>query len=207
MTVPAPEPDCWLHADVEVRPSPIAGRGLFARTTIPAGTVVSRIGGRLVATNQLRTILAEAAGDPDRYVDTISVAEDIHLVLPPRRANGYGNHSCDPNLWWTGPYTLAARRDITAGAELTNDYATSTAQPEFRMECGCGSPLCRGVVTGDDWLLPALQQRYGEHWVPVLLDRIRADGDARPGQSAAADGRSVPGQFDAAAGGSRSPGT
>ncbi len=37
---------------------------------------------------------------------------DLHLVLPPRRPNGYGNHSCDPNLWWVGPYELAARTTI-----------------------------------------------------------------------------------------------
>ena len=74
-----PEPDCWLHPDVAVRPSPIAGLGLFA----------------------------EAARNPQRpYIDTITVDEDVHLVLPPRRPNGYGNHSCDPNLWWVEPYEL-----------------------------------------------------------------------------------------------------
>ncbi|MFC0003115.1 SET domain-containing protein [Micromonospora siamensis] len=174
---PPPEPDCWLHPDVAVLPSPIAGRGLFARVPVPAGTVVSRLGGRLVDTGELRAILAAAAADPRRpYVDTIVVRPHLHLVLPPRRPNGYGNHSCDPNLWWVGPYELAARRDIAAGEELTNDYATSTGEPEFRMSCSCGSTLCRGTVTGDDWRLPALRERYGAHWVPALLDRIRSDG-------------------------------
>jgi SET domain-containing protein len=172
-----PEPDCWLHPAVAVRPSPIAGLGLFASAPIAADTVVSRLGGQLVSGQQLRDLFAAAARNPLRpYIDTIAVDEDVHLVLPPRRPNGYGNHSCDPNLWWVGPYKLAARRDLAAGEELTNDYATSTAEPDFAMECSCGSPLCRASITGDDWRRTDLRERYGEHWVPTLLSRIRSTG-------------------------------
>jgi uncharacterized protein len=170
IAVPEPAPDCWLHADLEVRPSPVHGRGLFARVPIPAGAVVSRLGGRLVAPAELVRLIADP-GQP--YVDTIMVSETEHLVLPPRRDNGYGNHGCDPNLWWVGPYALAARRDIAAGEEVTNDYATSTGDPAFRMPCACGSPSCRHLVTGDDWRLPELRERYAGHWIPALADRIR----------------------------------
>ncbi len=171
---PAPQPDCWLHPDVEPRRSPIEGTGLFALQPIPAGTPVSRLGGRLVSWSRLEELLAEAAARPDApYLDTISVTDTRHLVMPPRRANGYGNHSCDPNLWWTGDYTLSARRDIPVGAEVTVDYATLTAPPEFTMACACGSgALCRGVVTGEDWRRADLRERYGDHWVPVLAERI-----------------------------------
>ena len=169
-----PEPECWLHADLEVAPSPIAHLGLFARAAIPAGTVVSRLGGRLVSGAQLDALFADAAQRPDQpYIDTISVGEDLHLVLPPRQLNHFGNHSCDPNLWWVDAYTLAARRPITAGEEVTSDYGTSTAVAEFTMPCVCGSPLCRKTVTGRDWQRIDLQQRYGDHWIPLLLDRIR----------------------------------
>ena len=174
MTAP-PEPDCWLHPDVEVRRSPISDRGLFATAHIAPGTVVSRLGGQLVSAAALRNLFSAAACDPSHpYIDTITVGTDLHLVLPPRRANGYGNHSCDPNLRWVGPYELAARRGIAAGEELTNDYATSTAEPEFVMACSCGSRPCRGVVTGNDWLRPDMRARYGQHWVPALLARIQS---------------------------------
>jgi hypothetical protein len=164
-----PATDCWLHPGIEVRDSPIAGRGLFARQRYAAGTIVSRLGGRLVPGDELRRLIA----DPEQpYVDTITVSETEHLVLPPRRPNGYGNHSCDPNLWWVGPYELATRRPIEAGEELTNDYATSTAEPAFTMDCTCGAPLCRGTVTGDDWCRADLRDRYGEHWIPMLRARI-----------------------------------
>jgi len=169
MTIEPPDPDCWLHPAVEVHASGIDGRGLFAVTAIAEGTVVSRLGGELVSGHRLREMLS-VPGHP--YIDTITVADDVHLVLPPRRPNGYGNHSCDPNLWWVGPYELAARRDIAAGEELTNDYATSTREPAFSMDCACRSTLCRGVVTGDDWQRPNLRRRYGEHWVPALSSRV-----------------------------------
>ncbi|HEV7710080.1 MAG TPA: SET domain-containing protein, partial [Asanoa sp.] len=145
-------------------------RGLFATAVIPAGTVVSRLGGRLVSGQQLRDLLAAAAAS-DTYLDTITVDTDLHLVLPPRRPNGYGNHGCDPNLWWIGPYELAARTTIAPGDELTNDYATSTADPAFTMTCSCDSPLCRGLVTGNDWRDDDLHERYGTHWVPALARR------------------------------------
>jgi len=43
------------------------------------------------------------------------------LVLPPGQLNHFGNHSCDPNLWWVDAYTLAARRPIGAARAVTND--------------------------------------------------------------------------------------
>jgi len=175
--VTPPEPGCWLHLDLEVRPSPIAGRGLFARAAVPAGTVVSRLGGRLVSTSGLRELVAQARDDDHQYVNTIVVDENSHLVLPPQTPNGRGNHSCDPNTWWLDAYTLTARRNITAEEEVTNDYATSTDQETFTMTCSCSSPLCRRVISGRDWQSAELQHRYGKHWVPLLLSRIRAEGD------------------------------
>jgi uncharacterized protein len=152
-------------------PSDIAGTGLFATAPIAAGTAVVRVGGRLVSTAELQALTAEAqrAGG---YVDSIAVDEDVELVLPPRSAGGFGNHSCDPNLWWADADTLIARRDIAPGEELTNDYATSTADPAFLLRCHCESTRCRGMVTGDDWRIPELQARYAGHWVPMLQRRI-----------------------------------
>ena len=164
-----PERACWLHPQLEVRPSPIHGLGLFARSAIPGGTVVSRLGGDLVTTDELRTLLALAARGDRGYVDTIAVGPDRHLVLPAGAPNGRGNHSCDPNTWWIDGYTLAARRAIAAEGEVTNDYATSTVDPSFAMTCSCTSPLCRGVVSGTDWRRTELRRRYGDHWVPAVL--------------------------------------
>ncbi len=146
----------------------IHGLGLFATQPLPEGTIVSRLGGRLVSEAELRRVFAESSS----YVDTITVGDDLHLVLPPNTPSGRANHSCDPNLWWIDTVTLAARRDIKAGEELTNDYGTCSGIDDFAMACACGSPLCRGTITGRDWQLPELRARYGDHWIPALRARM-----------------------------------
>jgi hypothetical protein len=170
-----PEPDCWLHSDVEVRASPIHGLGLFARATLPVATVVSRIGGRLVDTQELRCQLGLSADGDRGYVDTITVGEDLHLVLPTGTPNGRGNHSCDPNTWWLDGYTLVTRHEIAVDEEVTNDYATSTDADSFTMACSCASAFCRGLITGGDWRRADLRERYGTHWVPAVLRHFSSD--------------------------------
>lgn len=140
---------------------------------IGSGTVVVRLGGRLVSGEELRDLFRSVEGDPSHpYIDCITVDEDRHLVMPPGQDVHFGNHSCDPNLWHADAFALTARREVEAGEELTVDYATQTANPDFRMTCRCGSELCRGVVTGEDWRRPELQERYGDHWVPALYELI-----------------------------------
>jgi hypothetical protein len=166
---PPPPAGVWVHPDVTVRRSAIHGGGLFAARGLAAGTTVVRLGGHLVSGAELARLLAGP-----RWVDTITVAEDRHLVLPPATTAHWGNHSCDPTLWHDGPYALAARRDVGAGEELTVDYGTHSGDPAFRMPCACGAPTCRSQVTGEDWRRPDLHARYRGHWAPVLRARILA---------------------------------
>lgn len=169
-----PPSEVWLHHRLAVRVSPIDGHGLFATGDIPAGTVVVRLGGRLVSSAELDRLITEANADPDApYVDSTTVYEDRHLILPPGSDVHYGNHSCDPSTWPIGPYEIAARRDIAAGEEITLDYATTSGAAGFSMPCCCGAASCRGQVTSDDWSRAELQARYGDHWVPALWERIR----------------------------------
>ncbi|WP_432563038.1 SET domain-containing protein [Kineococcus sp. SYSU DK003] len=170
-TTPLPGPDCWLSPHARVDQSAIEGQGLFATAPISTGTVISRFGGRLVTDPELRQLLADASA-AGTYVDTLSIGQDLNLVLPPGVPNHAGNHSCDPNIWWVDPYTVVARRDVERGEELTLDYGTITDDPTFQMPCSCRSTACRGQVTGLDWKLPRLQAEYGQHWVPVLQERI-----------------------------------
>lgn len=157
-----------MHAAVLVQESAISGQGLFASSPLDAGTVVVRVGGRLVDTETLQMLIETSA----HYVDTLTVLEDVHLVLPAASTVHYGNHSCDPNLWHVGPYEIATRRPVLPGEELTVDYATQTGAPGFSMPCGCGTAVCRGEVTSEDWRRADLQARYAGHWVPALEARI-----------------------------------
>lgn len=73
------------------------------------------------------------------------------------------NHSCDPNTWLDGGLNTVARRGILRGEELTIDYATFCVN-SAPFDCFCGSPICRGRITGDDWSTPALLERYNGHF-------------------------------------------
>jgi len=170
-----PPETLWVHPHVVVKDSVIEGRGLFAEEVLPAGEVVLRLGGRLVSTDELGRLIEHANADPSHsYVDTLTIHEDAHLVLPPGTVIHFGNHSCDPNMWHAGPHEIATRRAIDVGEELTVDYGTQSGAAGFSMVCSCGSHLCRGVVSSNDWRLAALQLRYRHHWVPALEARIAA---------------------------------
>ena len=169
---PGPPADVWVDGRLTVRRSPIEGDGLFASEAIAGGTVVLRLGGRLVTS----AALAQLIDDPGApYVDTITVDDDAHLVLPPGTTAHFGNHSCDPNLWPVGPYELATRRPVAAGDEITLDYAMVSGAEGFTMDCRCGSASCRGRITSDDWRRPDLRRRYEGHWTPALRRRIDSD--------------------------------
>lgn len=183
--MPVAPTSCWLHPEVEVRRSPIAGRGLFATADLPAGTVVSRLGGRLVDTAGLRQVMSVA----DHYVDTVVVGEDRHLLVAPGD-NRFGNHGCDPNLGWVDEYTLATMVDVAADRELLTDYAMASVDPELVLRCHCPSYRCRQMVAGDDWRIPQLQERYRGWWAPYvqqLVDTVSGSPSATVARRAAPD--------------------
>lgn len=97
---------------------------------------------------------------------------------PSKEATYFQNHSCDPTTWWVSPFVLVTRRDLEPGDEITYDYATSECdEEELGMDhCLCGTPLCRDKITGQDYLLPDLIERYGSHFQPYLVERQHKAG-------------------------------
>jgi len=156
-----------LDPRIEVRPSRIEGRGLFATAPIAAGEVVAVIGGRVYRD-------ADRGGLGPSDHSSVAIEEGVNLVQAADDPLQYGNHSCDPNLWLVDEVTVAARRDVDAGEELTVDYAIQSGYEAWSMPCACGSAGCRGTVTGRDWRVPELQRRYAGHWSPFLERRIEA---------------------------------
>jgi SET domain-containing protein len=156
----------------EVRPSAIHGRGLFARAAIGAGEIVAVKGGHVLTAAQW------AALEPALGPAEIQIADDF-VIAPIDREHRDGamlftNHSCDPNLAIQGQIVLVAMRDIAPGEELTIDWAT-TDDGDYTLACRCGSPRCRRVVTGKDWMKPELQERY-RGWFCWFLERKIAAG-------------------------------
>ncbi len=83
------------------------------------------------------------------------------------------NHSCDPNcgvrLNDEQAFDFVARRPISAGQELTFDYAMRNFTIDhFPAVCLCGAARCRGSVTGWKDLPAARKADYGELVAPYL---------------------------------------
>lgn len=171
MATPLYPARCWLTPKAQVRPSAIEGQGLFATTHISADEVAMRLGGQLIDDMTLASLSPPYS--------SLTVVAGLHLLLDPAHPVRYGNHSCDPNLWHADATAVVARRHIKPGEELTIDYATHTGIETWTMNCHCGSAICRGTVTGQDWRLPGLQRAYGHHWSPPLLDRINTHNAGR----------------------------
>ena len=140
--IPAPPDDVWVHPSLEVRDSAIEGRGLFATEPLVAGSVVMVLGGRLVTTAELVALIAAAT----EYVDTLTVATDVHLVLPTGTAAHYGNHSCEPTMAVAEHYTMVTTRAVVPGEEMTVDYTTISGASSEVVPCHCGASACRGAV-------------------------------------------------------------
>src|SRR3954467_8470714 len=100
--VEEPPAQVWTPPSLRPLRSAISGDGLFAGADIIAGSRVFQLGGRLVSTAELSALIA-AENACGSYVDTITVSEGLHLVLPPDTLVHFANHSCDPNLWHAGP--------------------------------------------------------------------------------------------------------
>lgn len=151
----------------EVRPSPIHGEGLFAKRAIAQGEIVAVKGGHVLTAEQWATL------EPVLGSAEIQVSEELFIAPADQTEHDgsvlYTNHSCDPNLAIQGQIVLLAMRDIAPDEELTIDWAT-TDDGDHVMECRCGSPRCRGTVTGKDWTKPELQQRY-RGWSCWFLQR------------------------------------
>lgn len=72
------------------------------------------------------------------------------------------NHSCDPSLMRVMDGVMfVAMREIEPGEQLTCDYATLEINPDWEMECKCGSANCRGQIRGIQSLSAELFEKYG----------------------------------------------
>jgi len=162
-------PGVWVHRAAFVRSSTIAGQGLFISEPVQANEPLIRLGGRVLSGDQLPRLF-ERARAQRTYVDTVALDIDTHLVLPPDTRAHYANHSCDPSMWLGAPLELVARCDLPAGTELTIDYGVISDDPTFSMNCTCGAPGCRRIVTGSDWERADLRVTHQGRW-PVGLQR------------------------------------
>jgi uncharacterized protein len=164
----------WLTPLAQPRPAGEKGRGSFAVVDIPAGHTVAAFGGFSVPRAALDSLPAE------RQARSLQIDDDLYLVSAENAEPGdLINHSCDPNCGLVGSILVVSMRAITVGEELTFDYAMGDASDYDEFTCRCESAICRGTVTGSDWRLLHLQQRYAGWFSSYLERRIAQLSDDR----------------------------
>lgn len=180
----------WIHPALTESPTAACGYGAFASAPIPKGTVVVVYGGNVLTTADFENLTEEMQHFP------FQIGDD--LFLAPRDEDDIGvgeriNHSCDPNVGFSGAIHLIALRDIRQGEQLFLDYATCVASDgdAFVMKCACGSSCCRGIITGEDWKLPDIQERLLSYFQPFLQSKVAAQS-AENSDSPFVDERRLP---------------
>lgn len=163
----------WVHSSLEERAVAACGFGAFATGDIPAGTTIIVYGGRVLTESDFEAL--------SPYMQNYPYQIEEELFLGPANEDDIGigerlNHSCEPNAGFQGPIHIVTLRDIQAGEQVTIDYATcvSSSLDAFCMECSCGSPRCRGTITGQDWKLPEVQSRLLLNLQPFLQRKVAA---------------------------------
>ncbi len=167
---PLPEGESWINRKAEILGSGTEGKGLFAKEDIMPGEVIVVWQG---------TYTDKQHAEKHKQEDKLVMQWDENLFSIENRGddNGYFiNHSCDCNLWMEDAYTLISRKSIKAGEEITADYALWEADENYVSEwdCKCGSVSCRKRVTGKDWQLKEIQEKYKDHFSPLINKRIKS---------------------------------
>jgi uncharacterized protein len=124
-----------VTGDIEIAPSSISGRGLFARRAFRTGEIVLRWDvSRKIRRDDVDSLPPEERHFLNPFDDTFFV-----LLGEPER---YMNHSCANNTR-VEQFTDLAVRDILPGEEITSDYRSGGAVIDF--VCRCGAPDCRNT--------------------------------------------------------------
>ncbi len=158
-------PKPYLSPVIKTKESPIAGVGQFAKRTIKSGEIIAIEKGPIVGTE-----VVNAVGEAGYSLDTC-VGWGQYFLMAPLNHGGEGgiiNHSCNPNVGFLNEGVYVTIRSVRAGEELCCDYGTFETQFGWSMVCKCGSKNCRHNITAKDFLLPDLQNRLGQWYMPYL---------------------------------------
>lgn len=132
-----------VPAGIEVRPSPIDSRGVFATARLPARRKIGELAGERIS---LREARRRARGR--RRIAIVEFEDGTALdAAVGGNAFRYVNHSCEPNAYirrYRGRVEIWTLRSIGPGEEITCDYGET--QHDGTLRCRCGSAKCRGYL-------------------------------------------------------------
>jgi SET domain-containing protein len=161
------------------------GSGLYAEKAITKGTLVwkNRADGpaeklyhrinindvESLPEDKKKIFIKYSYQQSDELFITPLTEEEVNLDY-----SNYWNHSCDPNCLPVDEDHWISIKDIKSGEQVTIDYCTFDCNKyDCIDECLCGSNNCRKVITPHDYKIEDIQKRYGPHFVPYILDKIR----------------------------------
>jgi SET domain-containing protein len=140
---------------IEVRTSPVHGRGVYAIRRLPKGTCIGVYEGRRYTSEQLLKIDWKKRHGGMTYLFSLSDGTTIDGAQG-GNATRFLNHCCTPNCE-AGEETdangqislrIVTTQAIAEGVELFIDYALTIDESESPAEyaCRCGAPTCRGSM-------------------------------------------------------------
>jgi SET domain-containing protein len=124
---------------LEVKPSPIDGRGVFAAARLRARRKIGELHGTLITHQEARRRAMHT-----RRIAIVEFDDGIALDATDDVCLRYVNHSCSPNTFMRRighRVEFYALRAIRRGEELTCDYGET--HHEGKLPCRCGSAGCR----------------------------------------------------------------
>ncbi len=159
-------PSSYLASGLDGRETDCkGGRQVVALRRIVVGEIVAIFGGSVIDTLGVKRLR------PAQRRRTLQIEDDYFIVSNVDGPADWINHSCEPSCGLRGATTLVALREIAEGEEITFDYAMSDGSSYDEFECACGTPSCRGFVSGSDWARPDLRERYDGYFSPYLQRR------------------------------------
>lgn len=152
---------------VEIREGSLNGKGIYAKENIKAGEIVFIKGGHVLTRDKIYSsgVINSYFPISDKYFLAAENKDEEEFIKL------YQNHSCNPNVGLHGEITFVAIRDIKKDEELTVDYAFIDNE-DYTFKCTCGSENCRGIITGYDWKIKKLQDKYYDYFAQYLKDKI-----------------------------------
>ena len=164
----------YLSKKVLVVPSTINRKGVFARRPIKKGEIIAVYGGHIITHPEYQRLSHNDFKNIQDYA--IKVADGFYLVSSKKgklEDDDFFNHSCNPNAGIKGHLLMVAMRDIGPKEEITYDYAMTDSDLNYRFKCRCGVKNCRGVITSNDWKIPALQRKYKGYFSWFIQEKVK----------------------------------
>jgi len=136
---------------IKIKKTKDRGRGLFAKELIKKDELIAEFDGEIYG------------WDDDRWTDELADHCIQFEEFKWRDSKGIArviNHSCEPNCGIKNLFQVIAMRDILPGEEITWDYEMTENHPDWRMECECGSKICRKIIGKHENMPQEIRDKY-----------------------------------------------